>query len=125
MLGDEGRVVERRREVGEDRGMVTAKSVSCFLLAYKMVTSNIIPWIWLNLTELVQGVPLIVLDLLPTADPTGKIKRPRPPVCLLGRRSHEMGGWTSCKLFTPLAILPVDGAASSLIRWATLTGMLV
>jgi hypothetical protein len=53
MLGDEGRVVERRREVGEDRGMVTAKSVSCFLLTYQMVSVNIIPWIWLNLTELV------------------------------------------------------------------------
>jgi hypothetical protein len=52
MLGDEGRVVERRREVGEDRGMVTAKSVSCFLLTYQVVSVGIIPWIWLNLTEL-------------------------------------------------------------------------
>jgi hypothetical protein len=52
VLGDEGRVVERRREVGEDRGMVTAKSVSYFLLAYQVVSVDIIPWIWLNLTEL-------------------------------------------------------------------------
>jgi hypothetical protein len=54
MLGDEGRVVERRREVGEDRGMVTAKSVSCFLLTYQVVSVGIIPWIWLNLTELIR-----------------------------------------------------------------------
>jgi hypothetical protein len=35
MLGDEGGIVERLREIGEDGGMDTAKSVSCFTLIHQ------------------------------------------------------------------------------------------
>ena len=74
MLGDEGRVVERRREVGEDRGMVTAKSVSCFLLTYQVVSAGIIPWIWLNLTELgAQPHFDNLCDLLEVEKPLGPL----------------------------------------------------
>jgi hypothetical protein len=41
MLGDEGRVMERLREVGEEVGMVAAKSDSCFTLTYQLVTATL------------------------------------------------------------------------------------
>jgi hypothetical protein len=47
MLGDEGRVVKRLREVGEDGGMEVAKSVSlsslCISKRYEDIISQFIP----------------------------------------------------------------------------------
>lgn len=37
MLGDEGGIMARLREIGEDCGMDTAKSVSSFFLTYQLI----------------------------------------------------------------------------------------
>jgi hypothetical protein len=42
MLGDEGGIMERLREVGEDGGMKGAKSFSLFILVYQFVNKNIL-----------------------------------------------------------------------------------
>jgi hypothetical protein len=38
MLGDEGGIMERLREIGEDGGMDTAMSVSSFILTHQLLT---------------------------------------------------------------------------------------
>jgi hypothetical protein len=37
MLGDEGGIMARLREIGEDCGMDTAKSVSSFFITYQWI----------------------------------------------------------------------------------------
>jgi hypothetical protein len=52
MLGDEGGIMERLREIGEDCGMDTAKSVSSSFLTYQWIMEKHYT-IFLNLTALV------------------------------------------------------------------------
>jgi hypothetical protein len=51
MLGDEGGIMERLREIGEDCGMDTAKSVSFSFLTYQWIMEKHYT-IFLNLTAL-------------------------------------------------------------------------
>lgn len=66
MLGDEGGLVERLREIGEDDGMDTAKSGSLFILIYQ----------WIMVKHYTTFLNLTALGLTLPSQPPPRIQTP-------------------------------------------------